>query len=142
MENNARQLNRPCHFEIHSPDPEKSLAFYKSVFGWSVHKWEGGGGGEGSPMEYWLLGTGDCCGPEAKNQPGINGGLMRSRDGQERTVNTIQVDSVDRVAKEIEAAGGKCCVPKMAIPGVGWLAYFTDPAGHLFGIMHEDKGAR
>ncbi|HYE61024.1 MAG TPA: VOC family protein [Phycisphaerales bacterium] len=116
-------LNRPCHFEIHSTDPEKSLAFFKDVFGWSVHKWE-------SPtQEYWLLGTGDCCGPEAGKQPGINGGLMRSRDGKDRTVNTIQVDDVHRVLKAVEAAGGKVVVPTMAIPGVGWLAYCKTPRG-------------
>jgi predicted enzyme related to lactoylglutathione lyase len=131
-------LNRPCHFEIHSPDPEKSLAFYQSVFGWSAHKW---GSGEGAP-EYWILATGDCCGPDSKNQPGINGGLMRSRDGQQRTVNTIQVDNVDRATAAVTAAGGSVCVPKMAIPGVGWLAYCNDPAGHLFGVMHEDRNAK
>jgi len=30
----------------------------------------------------------------------------------------------------------------MAIPGVGWLAYCTDPEGNTFGIMQSDNQAR
>ena len=41
------------------------------------------------------------------NERGINGGLMPSRDGQPRTVNTIQVDSVDDAVKKVLANGGK-----------------------------------
>jgi uncharacterized protein len=26
-------------------------------------------------------------------------------------------------------------VPKMAVPGTGWLAYCTDPEGNTFGIL-------
>jgi predicted enzyme related to lactoylglutathione lyase len=30
----------------------------------------------------------------------------------------------------------------MAIPGVGYLAYCTDPAGALIGFMHSDPNAK
>lgn len=30
----------------------------------------------------------------------------------------------------------------MAIPGIGWLAYCTDPEGNTFGIMQNDPKAR
>jgi predicted enzyme related to lactoylglutathione lyase len=125
-------VNRPCHFEIHSPDPAVTIPFYEKVFGWKVHKWEG-------PREYWLLSTGDCCGLDG---PGINGGLIRSRDGQPRTVNTVKVANVDAAAEAVTRAGGKIVVPKMAIPGVGWLVYCTDPGGAIFGLMHDDKNAK
>jgi uncharacterized protein len=124
--------NRPCHFEIHSPDPAITVPFYEKIFGWKVHKWEG-------QQEYWLLHTGDRCGQDG---PGINGGLMRSRDGQARTVNTIKVTNVDAMSEVITKAGGACVLPKMAIPGVGWLMYFTDPGGTIFGIMHDDRDAK
>jgi len=29
----------------------------------------------------------------------------------------------------------------MAIPGYGWLAYFMDPEGNIFGIMQRDEKA-
>lgn len=120
-------MNRPIHFEIHSPDPSTTIPFYEKIFGWKLKKWDG-------PMEYWLVDTGEGA--------GINGGLMRSKDGQPRTINTVEVKSVDEWVKKIAAAGGQIVVPKMAIPGVGWLAYATDPGGAIFGIMHEDKNAK
>jgi hypothetical protein len=119
-------MNRPIHFELHTSVPDQSLAFFEKVFGWRTKKWEG-------PMEYWLLSTGDGA--------GIDGGLMRSRDGQPRTVNTIEVSSVDEYVSKVSAAGGQVVVPKMAIPGVGYVAYCTDPGGVLFGIMHHDPHA-
>lgn len=120
-------MNRPVHFEIHVPDPTAARAFYEAVFGWKFQAWEG-------PQEYWLVTTG-------KDEPGINGGLMRSRDGQPRTVNTIQVASVDDATARIKANGGQIVVEKMPIPGVGWLAYCTDPGGAIFGVMHPDPEA-
>ena len=32
--------------------------------------------------------------------------------------------------------------PKMAVPGVGWAAYFFDPEGNAFGVMQFDRGRR
>jgi predicted enzyme related to lactoylglutathione lyase len=29
----------------------------------------------------------------------------------------------------------------MAIKGVGWVAYCTDPGGNIFGVYREDSGA-
>ena len=41
---------------------------------------------------------------------GINGGLLRSRDGQARVVNTIQVPSVDETMEKVLANGGQVVV--------------------------------
>ena len=35
--------------------------------------------------------------------------------------------------------GATVAVPLDAVPGVGWLAYITDPAGNLFGLMQPDE---
>ena len=40
--------------------------------------------------------------------------------------------------RPIQTAGGRVALPKMAVPGVGWLAYFIDPEGNTFGIMQTD----
>ena len=120
-------MNRIVHFEMHSSDPEKSNAFFEGVFGWKINKWEG-------PMPYWLMTTGE-------SGPGIDGGLMESQDGQPRTVNTIQVESIEDHAAKVEKAGGQIVVPKMSIPGVGYVAYCTDPTGVLFGIYVNDPNA-
>jgi len=57
-------------------------------------------------------------------------------------VNTIDVPSCDEFVRKAEAAGGKVALPKMAVPGVGWLAYCLDPEGNTFGLMQRDPEAR
>lgn len=122
-------MNRPIHFEMHSSNPEKTIAFFKEVFGWQTQKWDG-------PMEYWLVTTGK------EGEPGISGGFLRSRDGQPRTVNTVDVASVEKTSEAVVKAGGQVVVPTMAIPGVGWLAYAVDPTGNLIGYMEHDENAK
>ena len=121
--------NRIIHFEIHCPDMAVAKKYYEDVFGWKISKWDG-------PMEYYVVSTGD------PNSRGIDGGMMPSRDGQPRTVNTIQVQNVDEAVTRAVAQGGKNVLPKMPIPGVGWLAYCTDPGGNIFGVMHPDPSAK
>jgi predicted enzyme related to lactoylglutathione lyase len=121
--------NRPTHFEIQVPNPEEAAEFYKNVFGWTVQKWDG-------PEDYWLLMTGE------DGEPGIHGAIMRSPDGQARTVNTLNVSNVDEYTAKVEAGGGTVVMPKMAIPGVGYVAYCKDPGGTIFGVYHEDREAK
>ncbi len=121
-------MPRPTHFEIPAENPERSMAFYQSVFGWTFQKWDG-------PMPYWMITTG----PDS--EPGINGGLMPRQHPGQPCVNTIEVSNVDAVVAAVKNNGGGCAVPKMAVPGVGWLAYCTDLDGHIFGVMQMDPGA-
>ena len=124
-------MNRVTHFEIYTADPEAVRPFYENVFDWQFKKFEGG------PMEYWLVTTG------TDKEPGINGGMTRPRKGQSPgTLNTIAVPSLEGTMKKIGQRGGSICVPKMAIPGVGWLAYAQDPAGNVFGIIEPDAKAK
>lgn len=117
------------HFEFHAVDPAKSLHFFEKIFGWKLSKFDG-------PVEYWLAQTTE------PGKPGINGGIMPSKDGQPRTINTIQVPDVDEYVAKAVAAGGQICLPKMAIPGVGWLAYCSDPGGLIFGLHTPDPAAK
>ena len=101
-------MQRVIHFEIYTRDPEAVCPFYQDVFGWKFQKFEGG------PIEYWLVTTGD------NNDPGINGGLARPREGQSAgTINTIAVSSLDQSIKKIEERGGRICVAKMGDPQCG-----------------------
>jgi uncharacterized protein len=121
-------MPRPIHFEIPADNPERAIGFYQGVFGWTFQKWEG-------PMPYWMVLTGE-------KTPGIDGGIHpRAHPGQ-GPVNTMDVPSCDEFATKVEKAGGKVVVPKMAIPGIGWLAYCTDPEGNTFGMMQNDPQAR
>ena len=120
-------MPRVIHFELPADNPERAARFYTDVFGWKFQKWEG-------PMEYWLVSTGEG--------PGIDGGLQRRSAGMSGTTNTVGVESVDEAVRRIEAAGGKVAMPKMAIQGVGWVAYCIDTEGNVFGLMQNDPAAR
>ena len=130
-------MPRPIHFEIHADDPNRAIAFYEKLLGWTFKKWEGGA------MPYWLVTTG----PEGT--PGINGG-MHPRIGPKPNdspavvayVCTVDVDNVDAYARKVTSVGGNICVPKMPIPGIGWLAYATDTEGNIFGMMQNDPSAK
>jgi uncharacterized protein len=121
-------MPRVVHFEIPSGDPQRATRFYGDVFGWQFQKWEG-------PQEYWLVTTG------AEGERGIDGGLLRRSEPSQGVVNTVDVPDVDDVVARVERAGGRVVVPKMPIPGVGWLAYAQDPDGNTFGLMQRDPAA-
>lgn len=121
-------MNRIVHFELNSPDCEKSLPFFKEAFGWEFNTWDVG-------IPYHLAKTGE------EGTPGIDGAIMPSQNGQQRTVNTVQVDNIDEMITKLKGLNGTCVVEKMPIPGVGYSAYFNDPAGILFGIYQSDPTA-
>lgn len=114
-------MNRPVHFEILANDPVKVAAFYKDVLGWKAEKWDG-------PMEYWMVTTGPA------GTPGINGGITK-RTFSQAVINTVSVESLDKVLKKVEAAGGKKVMGPNEIPGIGLFAYCADIEGNLFGLL-------
>lgn len=127
-------MARAVHFEIHASNPQALIAFYTTLFGWTFNKWDGG--------DYWMIHTG----PD--DQPGINGGLMPRRGGLPEAmaavnafVITVDVDNVDACVAHAQSAGGSIALPKMAVPGIGWLAYAKDPDGNIFGMMQTDTAA-
>jgi predicted enzyme related to lactoylglutathione lyase len=129
-------MPRVVHFEIHADNPERAIAFYQGIFGWTFQKWDG-------PMDYWLIVTG------SDEERGINGGMIRRMGPppvEMQAVNayccTVQVPAIDEYVAKITAAGGPIVVPKMPIPGIGWLAYFKDTEGNIVGVMEPDLAAK
>jgi predicted enzyme related to lactoylglutathione lyase len=128
-------MSRVVHFEVHAEQPERAIRFYQELLGWEFSKWAG-------PTEYWLIKTG----PDDK--PGINGGLIKRKGpgptGHEPVIGfvcTVGVTSVDETLASAVKLGGTVALPKMAIPGVGWLAYAKDTEGNVFGMMQNDPKA-
>lgn len=130
MRGYAPKMPRVVHFEVHASEPARAIQFYSQMFGW-----------EFTPHgdAYWLIRTGPS------GRPGIDGGLVPRRgpppeDGQ--PVNsypcTVAVDSVDDSIRRATDAGGTVAVPKMRVPGVGWLAYVKDTEGNILGLMQND----
>jgi predicted enzyme related to lactoylglutathione lyase len=130
-------MPRVVHFEIHAEDPDRVVGFYAELFGWRFDKWAG-------PVDYWLVTTG----PDG--QPGINGGLIRRQGprpvaaGQpvNAYVCTVDVPDLDQYLARATHLGATVVVPRMPIPGVGWLAYVTDPDGNILGLTQADPAAR
>ena len=126
-------MSRVVHFEIQAENPQRAIEFYSSIFGWEFTKWEG-------PIEYWYVRTG------SDDTPGINGGMTRRKgaiDGQAviAYVCNVEVPSVDETIRKVEAGGGQLVVPKMPVPGIGWLAYAKDTEGNIFGVMQPEPSA-
>ena len=129
------RMSRPIHFEIHATDPQRAMAFYKKVFGWSFKKFTG------SPLPYWQITTG----PD--DTPGINGGL-HPRIGPKPKANqaviayvcTVPVHDLDVMLAKATAAGASLCKPEMQIPGVGRLAYVQDTEKNLLGLLQPESG--
>ncbi|MEX0788419.1 MAG: VOC family protein [Anaerolineales bacterium] len=121
-------MNRPVHFEILADDPERIGAFYKSLFGWEIKAWDGGGDA------YWLVTTG------AKEVPGIDGGIM-SRQFPQAVINTTEVPDLAATLKKVSATGGKTVSEPHEIPGVGKFAYCADPEGNIFGLLEPPPPA-
>jgi predicted enzyme related to lactoylglutathione lyase len=128
-------MPRPIHFEIHADDPARARTFYESMFGWTFSQWGG--------QEYWLIKTGE------PGQPGIDGGMIR-RMGPPPTkgqpvnayVCTVDVANLDASVAKATSSGGTIAVPRMGVPGIGWLAYVTDTEGNIVGMMENDPAAK
>ena len=121
-------MARVVHFEIPSDNPEKSIDFFSKVFGWKFNRW-----GE---EQYWLAETGP------NESPGINGAIIKKNGPDHPLVNTIGVENIDDTIKAVEDFGCEIVVPKMAVPGIGWLVYFKDPDKNITGVMQMDSNAK
>lgn len=119
--------NRVIHFEIPCDHPQKVMDFFSEVFHWRFEQF--------GDVPYWSAITGD------ENAPGINGGIMQKRDPRQPIAHSIYVEDIDAYIVRVAAAGGEIVVPKMAVPGMGWLAYFKDPDGNIHGMFQEDSTA-
>ena len=128
-------MPRVIHFEIHADEPQRAIRFYNSVFGWEFLKFPN------AITDYWVVKTGDA------NQPGIDGGLLK-RDihfegvGTTAFVCTIAVAELDVYLMNVNTSGGHLARERMAVTGVGWLAYCKDTEGNLFGMMQADAAAK
>ncbi len=127
-------MARVVHFEIHADDTVRAQNFYSACFGWEFQKWEG-------PFDYWLIRTGP------KEEMGIDGGLVKRTvpiDGKAviAYVCTIGVEDLNAIISSVLKNGGTLAEPKEAIPGIGWIAYFKDTEGNIFGALQPDMSVK
>jgi hypothetical protein len=112
-------------YELMTPDPEGSKAFYDAVVGWNI--------GEAAPEfnGYRMIGRSDGK---------FAGGVlpltaeMQQHGARPIWLGYIHVQDVDRSIASIEQAGGKTLMTH-DIPNVGRIAMVTDPQGAPFYVM-------
>ena len=122
-------MGKVVHFELFAEDAGRLVDFYTKVFGWDVSAWEG-------PFEYHLVSTGP------RSAAGIDGAIAPfGSAGDQRVVVTVDSADIDSDSEKVLAAGGAAVTEKQAIPGTGWMRYFRDPSGLVFGIMQADRAA-
>jgi predicted enzyme related to lactoylglutathione lyase len=122
-------MDRVYYFELPVDDFERATKFYESVFGWEITKHDRPSG------PYYAVKTGD------DSSPGINGSLFKKEEGWSQISNVISVRDIDSAIRKIKKLGGEIVFPKTVINGVGYLAYFKDLDGNIFGMMQEDSSA-
>ena len=116
-------------FEIPADDVARARSFYNSLFGWKLEKFPG-------PMEYWHIDTG---GEDASP----DGGLMKRQAPQQQGItNYISVPSVDEFAAKVQKLGGKVCMPKTAVPQMGYFAICQDPENNTFALWEKNENAK
>ncbi|MBN8207643.1 VOC family protein [Bacillus sp. NTK071] len=131
-------MGRVVHFEIHVDDMERAKEFYGEVFGWRFEDWSDFAG-----MPYFGAVTGD------EKELGINGALMQRQSAPpvlNQAVNayacTIGVENLDAIESKIMQYGCKIAMPKYALPGMAWQAYYFDTEGNIFGVHEPDENAK
>jgi predicted enzyme related to lactoylglutathione lyase len=114
---------RVVHFEFSVPNPEQAVAFYASVFGWSIQKLP-------DPVRYWQIRTAD-----APARQGIPGGIVQSKTGSPRVSVTVEVESLDETCAKVTSNGGSLITERQIVPGYGTHVLCRDPQGNFFALI-------
>jgi len=118
------------HFDLPGEDLLRAKKFYSELFGWKLIA------PPGFP-DYYLIETTDLEG-----KPATGGGIGKRGSPDQRIMKYIGIPSIDEYSAKVKHLGGSLVLPKMAVPGFGFLAICTDTEGNTFGLWQEDPGAQ
>lgn len=123
------------HFEIPADDQDRAREFYGAAFDWRLDVMP--------ELQYTnVLTTPVDEQTQQPREPGaINGGMFERTGDLAHPIITVDVDDIDASVERGKAAGGSIALPKLPVPGIGWLAYLKDPDGNIFGMMQADTSA-
>ena len=122
------------HFEIPADDVSRAQKFYTDVFGWEITRMDG-------PFEYFGVRTTQVAENGMPVGPGVNGGMFKRMQPQQVPVNYIYVEDIDLYSAKLVEAGGTILVPRMPVPGHGWMAHFKDTENNVLALWQPDRGA-
>jgi len=113
--------------DLATPNPDASMDFYKSVFGW----------------EYSLIGSGENTYYVILNDDKPIGGMFKlaAKYGNAgEWVGSISVNDVDAAVKYNIDQGGKTVFDAVSFKGRGETALVQDPQGAIVAFLHADGG--
>jgi predicted enzyme related to lactoylglutathione lyase len=114
------QPGTPSWVDLGSPDLDRSIEFYGSLFGWEASR----GGEEAGGYTMFVQ--------DGKNICGL-GPLFN--EGQPPAWSTyVSVEDADKTAELVQAGGGTVLVPPMDVLDVGRMAVFLDSEGAAISV--------
>jgi predicted enzyme related to lactoylglutathione lyase len=113
-----------CYIFMPSQDPQRSAAFYKSVFGWHVRASDDG-------STAFDDSTGQVSGTWTTDRPPARDGSLEVH---------IMVDDLREAITSIREAGGGVDDTDVHITREKW-AVFSDPDGNRLGIYQHGTGS-
>lgn len=123
---NGRGKSGFIWYELMTPNPDASKAFYDKVVGWNIEP------KSSFPNGYRMIGRSDGK---------FAGGVlplseeMQQHGARPTWLGYIYVDDVDSTVAAIEKDGGKTYMPPFDIPDIGRVAMVADPSGAPFYVM-------
>ncbi len=109
-------------FEVVGKDGNALRTFYSELFGWQFS--------EPGEMNYGMV--------EGKDG-GIGGGVGQAAEGEGHLTFYIGVDDPQAALDKAEQLGGKVVMGVTEIPDMVTFALFTDPEGHLVGVVKNQQ---
>jgi predicted enzyme related to lactoylglutathione lyase len=122
------------HFEIPADDVQRARQFYAGVFGWDISLMPG-------PYEYYGVRTTETGEMGLPRSYGVNGGMYKRMYPNQVPISYIGVEDIDAFAAKVVESGSEITVPRMAVPGLGWMVHFKDPENNLFALWQGDREA-
>jgi hypothetical protein len=106
------------HFEVMAKDRAKISDFYSKLFDWKMNLMP--------EMGYAMVDTG-------ADGNGIGGGI--GQDDENWVTFYVEVSSAQAALDKAVSLGGKVVRPVVSIPGAVTMAVFSDPEGHVIGVV-------
>ncbi len=114
------------HFEIVGKDGDALKRYYSELFGWRIDS--------DNPMGYGIVAKEENQAPDGT---GIGGGVAAGPPGYDGHLTFyVAVEDCEAALAKAEQLGGTRMMGPDPIPGMGLtIGQFTDPEGHLVGVL-------
>ena len=117
------------HFEVIGTDGEKLQKYYAELFGWEIDA--------NNDMKYGMVSR--DSNPAADGNLGIGGGVAGGPPGYAGHVTFyVAVPDVEAALAKAEELGGTRIMGPEKIMDMVELGQFSDPEGHVIGVVKDD----